>query len=130
MVSRNEGCKEHSLKVIFCDFNWIVKYFGIVLFLNLENLLFWNVNEGWFKENVCIIERWVEADSSVCNVEFSSDDNISWVSTVELIKEVLVFCNRKAFLFGEPFLSFVGEYVFEFWFHGPGLQILYWGLWR
>ncbi len=117
MVSGDKGCEKDSFKGFFCYFDWVVEYFGVVFFLNLENLLFWDVNEGWFKKNVRIVKRWVKADAIVCYIEFSGDNDIAWISAIELVEQILIFSDRDVFLFGKPFLGFVLESSFQFWIH-------------
>lgn len=117
MVSGDKGCEKDSFKGFFCDLDWVIEYFGVVFFLNLENWLFWNVNEGRFKKNVRIVKRGVKADALVCYIEFSGDNDIAWISAVELVEEKLIFSDRDVFDFGKPFLGFVLESSFQFWIH-------------
>ena len=117
MVSRHKWSEKYSWKVFFCDLDWVIEYFCFMFFLNLENFFFWNVNESWLKENVSVIEGRVKAYPFVGYVKFSSDYDITLVSTIELIQKLLVFSHGNVFLFDEPFFSLVVKFGFEFRFH-------------
>lgn len=85
---------------------------------NLENLIFWDVDEGGLEKNIFIIERRIEAQSFVGNVNFSRYNNIARVSAIKLIQQLFVLSHGNFFLFNEPFLCVVFEFGFEFRFEG------------